>query len=299
MKLTSRTHAVCAVAAGVLAVSTSAYAAFQGYAQTGRSQEAALPQWLYGVWDDPGFKALSMEILPAGNRFCTRFVKTRGPCSRTPLGSNVIGAGLVLNGNRLSVPEHYRSVGSTCGRFVPIYRVPKAKSQLVLTLVGYRSPGGKAVSEARVNAADCVPPRLWRNRDEERQLKRARTAIAGLRTLDQAKAAGYVEASPCIPGEGAHYIKPSLAQDAVVRPEEPELLMFAPSGDLTGVEYWKADADGNKATTTDRPTLFRHAFDGPMDGHAPDMPVHYDLHVWVGKANPNGLYALPNPGVTC
>ena len=85
--------------------------------------------------------------------------------------------------------------------------------------------------------------------------------------------------------------------------EQPELLMFALGSDkkleLVGLEYWRADADGNKATTGDRPTLFGHGFDGPMDGHAPGMPVHYDLHVWLGRTNPDGLFAVPNPSISC
>jgi hypothetical protein len=40
-------------------------------------------------------------------------------------------------------------------------------------------------------------------------------------------------------------------------------------------------------------------FDGPMPGHAPDMPVHYDLHAWMYEANPDGLFKMWNPSVTC
>jgi hypothetical protein len=36
-----------------------------------------------------------------------------------------------------------------------------------------------------------------------------------------------------------------------------------------------------------------------MLGHAPGMPIHYDLHVWLWKHNPSGLYAPWNPDATC
>jgi hypothetical protein len=36
-----------------------------------------------------------------------------------------------------------------------------------------------------------------------------------------------------------------------------------------------------------------------LDGHAPGMPVHYDLHVWLGRTNPDGLFAVPNPSISC
>ncbi len=39
-----------------------------------------------------------------------------------------------------------------------------------------------------------------------------------------------------------------------------------------------------------------------MEGHQPLMPVavhHYDLHVWLWKANPAGIFSPTNPSVTC
>jgi hypothetical protein len=36
-----------------------------------------------------------------------------------------------------------------------------------------------------------------------------------------------------------------------------------------------------------------------MAGHAPGMPIHYDLHVWVVERNPAGVFAQWNPSVQC
>ena len=36
-------------------------------------------------------------------------------------------------------------------------------------------------------------------------------------------------------------------------------------------------------------------FDGPMLGHEPGMPIHYDLHAWLWKQNPSGMFARWNP----
>ena len=66
-----------------------------------------------------------------------------------------------------------------------------------------------------------------------------------------------------------------------------------------GVEYFRADADQDLRTDADRPSLFGHAFDGPMPGHEPGMPVHDDLHVWLFRANPDGQLAAWNPRVSC
>ena len=68
---------------------------------------------------------------------------------------------------------------------------------------------------------------------------------------------------------------------------------------LGAVEYLAVDADQDVATDTDRPTLMGHAFDGPMEGHEPGMPVHYDLHAWVFTDNPDGELAAFNPSVRC
>jgi len=39
-----------------------------------------------------------------------------------------------------------------------------------------------------------------------------------------------------------------------------------------------------------------------MEGHEPLMPAtlrHYDLHVWLFKSNPAGLFNMVNPNVNC
>jgi hypothetical protein len=89
--------------------------------------------------------------------------------------------------------------------------------------------------------------------------------------------------------------------DTVLDPKQPELLLYEvkPNGKLrlVGLEYFKVDADQNLATAGDRPSLFGRPFDGPMLGHSPGQPIHYDLHVWLWERNPNGMFVLPNPNV--
>jgi hypothetical protein len=81
------------------------------------------------------------------------------------------------------------------------------------------------------------------------------------------------------------------------------LLLYAPKSngtlELIGVEYWKADADQDLTTDGDRPSVFGVPFDGPMLGHAPGMPIHYDRHVWFYEENPTGLFTTWNPNVSC
>src|SRR4029078_716459 len=84
-------------------------------------------------------------------------------------------------------------------------------------------------------------------------------------------------------------------------PAKPPVLIYEPAGDklrLVAAEWFVPLATGVK----ERPTLFGRPFDGPMEGHQPIMPAsmtHYDLHVWLFKKNPYGMFNATNPDVKC
>ena len=132
-------------------------------------------------------------------------------------------------------------------------------------------------------------------------LAAVRAATAKYHDVAAATAAGYVPVSGCeqLPGAGAmgiHYLNPRLAADLDVEPSSPEVLLYAPTADglrLVGVEYFVA-AVGQPA-----PQALGETFAGPMTGHGPGMPTHYDLHVWLWKNNPAGTFAQWNPAVSC
>jgi hypothetical protein len=140
------------------------------------------------------------------------------------------------------------------------------------------------------------------------ELQAVRAAVAKYHSYDQAVADGYsLAGEPCVSSPagamGIHAPNQALTMDPTLDPLKPEILLYAPTTDgsykLVGVEYFKADADQNLATANDRPSLFGRAFDGPMLGHNPTMPIHYDLHVWVAEQNPAGVFAQFNPDVSC
>jgi hypothetical protein len=140
-------------------------------------------------------------------------------------------------------------------------------------------------------------------------LSLARKATAKYSDVAVAFADGFTPASPCVTDPngsgnmGIHFDHPSRVRDLVLDPEKPDILLYErkSTGELrlVGLEYWIIDIDQNKATDFDRPSMFGVPFDGPMDGHAPGMPIHYDLHVWLYKYNPNGTFAIFNPNVHC
>lgn len=156
-----------------------------------------------------------------------------------------------------------------------------------------------AVAAVFVDRGAAAPP------DE---LQAVTAATARYHSFEQALKDGYtIENEPCVASPfgamGIHAINPSLMADSAIDPLRPEILLYLPDRNgnlkLIGVEYWKADADGNLATDADRPSVLGRPFNGPMPGHNPTMPVHYDLHVWLWAENPSGLFALFNPALAC
>ena len=138
-----------------------------------------------------------------------------------------------------------------------------------------------------------------------RQLAAVRAATAKYHSVQAAEADGYIPVSPCeeLPGQGAmgvHYLNPALAQDLASTLEQPEVLLYVPdeSGKLklAGVEYFQAAAGRSAAQA---PEMMGVRFDGPMAGHSPEMPEHFDLHVWLWERNPSGLFAAWNPDLSC
>ena len=100
---------------------------------------------------------------------------------------------------------------------------------------------------------------------------------------------------------GIHFLNPALV-GPTPDPKRPALLLYEPDAHgklkLIGAEWFVPLATGIK----ERPQLFGHPFDGPMEGHEPLLPQglhHYDLHVWLWKANPVRLFSPTNPSVKC
>lgn len=143
-----------------------------------------------------------------------------------------------------------------------------------------------------------------------------RAGTAAFHDIDAAMAAGYtVEVADlagitCIadPGGkgtmGIHYLKPSLL-DASVNAATPELVIYEPRSDgslrLIAVEYlvlkqaWE-DANGAGAAP---PSLFGEDFHLTPAGNRYGLPDFYELHAWVWKPNPSGMFYEWNPTVSC
>lgn len=143
-------------------------------------------------------------------------------------------------------------------------------------------------------------------------LARARQATARYHDLEVAKAAGYgllVDAAgiacidnPGVGGMGVHYVNGALVGDAAVEPTKPEALVYEPTASgwlrLVAVEYVVFQQAWD-ATHASPPTLFGQQFELVPAGNRYGLPPFYELHAWIWKHNPLGLFNDWNPRVAC
>ncbi len=130
-------------------------------------------------------------------------------------------------------------------------------------------------------------------------IEAAHSAAEALSTSDDATSAGYVSTQECVAEEGmgamgVHWVNQSIT---TVDATKPQVLLFDSSGEsdrLVGVE-WLVPSDA----VEEAPVLFGQTFEGPFPGHEEGMPEHYELHVWLNMANPDGMFAAFNPALSC
>jgi hypothetical protein len=99
---------------------------------------------------------------------------------------------------------------------------------------------------------------------------------------------------------GVHFLNTSNIGPQL-DPAKPQVLIYEPvAGKLKLVAaewFMPVQAAAGKA-----PVIFGQTLNGPMDGHEPIMPKelsHYDLHVWLWKDNPKGVFESTNAAVKC
>jgi hypothetical protein len=164
---------------------------------------------------------------------------------------------------------------------------------------------------------EAMDPRTSCGQECQEQLKIAMAATAKYRDPQVAIADGFLGA-PAFCGESAegatgdHWFRPDRFFDTHLDLQAPELLIYLPSGMgwklgalewhvpvfVDGVPYYGVTPpDPSKVNPP--PVLFGRPFDGPMPGHEPGLPWHYDLHVWAWKHNPLGLFSVYHPDVRC
>jgi len=153
-------------------------------------------------------------------------------------------------------------------------------------------------------------------KDPAADLKRAREALDKYKDPVAAIHDGYFSTLGCVTypkpgapghvpypagGMGVHFFNVALMGQPL-DPTKPQVLVYEPGAggklQLVAAEWFVPLGPELKG----RPELFGKPFDGPMEGHHPLMPHglhHYDLHVWLWKDNPTGMFSPTNPKVKC
>jgi hypothetical protein len=98
---------------------------------------------------------------------------------------------------------------------------------------------------------------------------------------------------------GVHFLNPAYI-GPMLDSTKPQVLIYEPvRGKLRLVAAeWFVPTQVSK----DAPVIFGQTLQGPMEGHEPVLPAqlhHWDLHVWLWKVNPSGMFSSTNPKVTC
>jgi len=160
-------------------------------------------------------------------------------------------------------------------------------------------PVGPFAAAREAAAIDAQAARL--SSDVNADLARLRATVARLHDFDEIQQLGWnTRLEPCFQnatgGMGLHMINGGYMGDAaVVRPDQPEALLFEPQKNgamrFVGVEfivpYSIAPREGPA------PELFGQSY------RRNDVFQLWALHVWVGRHNPDGLFADWNPTVSC
>ncbi len=128
-------------------------------------------------------------------------------------------------------------------------------------------------------------------------LASARSATAKYHDVNRALEDGFINTQECVevPGLGAmgiHFVRPDRIGNTTLNVREPEVLLYLPDEDgefrLVGVEYVVP-----APLTTSVPTLYGRDFNfNPFRNQ-------YDLHAWIWRHNPSGMFADFNPKLSC
>jgi hypothetical protein len=144
--------------------------------------------------------------------------------------------------------------------------------------------------------------------DEGRNLGDVRAATDPFHNLDVALSAGYEEFYVCTDktgtgGMGQHYVKGALVADPALDTLRPEVLVYEPRVGgglrLVAMEYVVIKADWHAANGAAPPRLFGHRLTLVPAGNRYGLPDFYEIHVWLWKPNPRGLFDDWNPRVSC
>jgi hypothetical protein len=139
---------------------------------------------------------------------------------------------------------------------------------------------------------DDDTPQLAEWEAEVIQLTAATAKYADINTaLDE----GFIDVSGFVPNMGHHYLFPPRVDNAFEL-DKPEILLYAPNSngnmEFVAVEYVVPIID------LDNPGFPPEGFTGDVDAWEINAGLsQWQLHVWIAKENPDGIFSPHNPDV--
>ena len=157
-------------------------------------------------------------------------------------------------------------------------------------------PAPVSAEEPSAAELDAIREALAKYKDPYVAVRDLYLSTVGCVHYDGMKMPGHMEYPKG--GMGIHFV--NLTVQGPLDPKKPNVLIYEPvDGKL---ELVAAEWLVPVSVAKERPVLLGQPFQGPMEGHEPLIPqefVHYDLHAWLFKDNPNGMFSPTNPDVTC
>ena len=140
------------------------------------------------------------------------------------------------------------------------------------------------------------------------QLAQVRAGTALYHDLDVALGDGYGPLHTCtdensgLGAMGQHYVRGDLVGDLEFDLSKPEVLVYEPTRDggsrLVAVEF-VVFAEPWDAVNDDPPSLFGRDLRLVPEPNRYGVPAFYQIHVWLWKNNPAGMFSDWNERVSC
>ena len=168
---------------------------------------------------------------------------------------------------------------------------------VILSLASMTAVGSAAAQDQHKAQIDALRKSLEKYQDYKVAVRDLYLSTVGCVHYSGEKIAGHMEYAKG--AMGVHFV--NLTVKGPPDPMKPNVLIYEPVGKklkLVAVEWLVPLTPDTKQA----PSLFGQTFMGPMEGHEPLIPkefVHYDLHAWLFKDNPLGMFAATNPKVNC
>ncbi|WP_274630340.1 hypothetical protein [Arvimicrobium flavum] len=180
---------------------------------------------------------------------------------------------------------------------MPISSVARFGVAFVIAVIGMGPAAGTAQADEVPKAEiEAMQKALAKYKDPYVAVRDLYLSTVGCVHYDGSKMEGHMHYPKG--AMGIHFV--NLTIQGPPDPMKPNVLIYEPVDgklQLVAVE-WLVPV----AAAKERPSLLGQPFQGPMEGHEPLIPQgfhHYDLHAWLFKDNPEGMFSPTNPNVSC